>query len=98
MQSIIRFSENIEISTTEASLDLASAVSGNYEQNGRSKVAASLGCFEVCNPNNSSSNPANDYSNSVLKTIQDQANKSQEKSGHIRVIIENREGDEYPKT
>lgn len=73
-------------------------VAGNYDYKGQNKVAASLGCFGVCNTGNSSSNPANSHSNSVLSTIQDQANKSQTNPGHIRVIIEKREGNEYPTT
>ncbi len=52
-------------------------VAGNYEYKGKSKVAASLDCFGVCNDNNSSSNPSNKASNNILNTIQDQANKSQ---------------------
>lgn len=73
-------------------------VGGNYEKNGKNRVAASEGCFGVCNPGNSSSNQSNNYSNNILNTIQDQANKSQTNPGHIRVIIEKREGNEYPTT
>ena len=73
-------------------------VGGNYEYKGNNKVAASEGCFGICNPGNSSSKPSNSYSNNVLNTIQNQANKSQTNPGHIRVIIEKRTGNEYPTT
>lgn len=73
-------------------------VGGNYEKDGKNKVAASEGCFGIVNPNNSSSNQSNDYSNNILKAIINQANNSQVKPGHIRVIIEKREGNDYPKT
>lgn len=53
--------------------------------------------FGICNPGNSSSNPSNSYSNEMLNTIQKQADKSKTNPGHIRVIIDKREGDEFPK-
>gem|GEM_PF-2020843 len=73
-------------------------VGGNYEKNGKNRVAASEGCFGICNPGNSSSNQSNTYSNNILNTIQQQADKSQTNPGHIRVILEKREGNEYPTT
>ncbi len=73
-------------------------VGGNYDKNGKNRVAASEGCFGVCNPGNSSSNQSNTYSNNILNTIQGQANKSQTNPGHIRVVIEKREGNEFPTT
>ena len=73
-------------------------VGSNYDRNGKSKVAASEGCFGVCNPGNSSSNPSNSFTNSVLGTIEKQANKSKTNPGHIRVILEKRNGNEFPKT
>tara|TARA_R110002049_G_scaffold286226_1_gene467888 strand:+ start:2895 stop:3947 length:1053 start_codon:yes stop_codon:yes gene_type:complete len=73
-------------------------VGGNYDKNGSNRVAASEGCFGVCNDNNSSTNQSNSYSNNILKTIQNQADKSVTNPGHIRVVIEKREGNEYPKT
>jgi hypothetical protein len=71
-------------------------VGGNYEKGGQNRVAASEGCFGVCNPNNSSFNQSNTYSNNVLNKIQQQADKSQTNPGHIRVVIQKREGNEYP--
>jgi RHS repeat-associated protein len=73
-------------------------VGGNYQKGGNNRVAASEGCFGICNPGNSSSKPSNNYSNNILTKIKAQANKSQTNPGHIRVIIEKREGNEYPTT
>ncbi|MEM9884715.1 MAG: RHS repeat-associated core domain-containing protein [Bacteroidota bacterium] len=73
-------------------------VGGNYQKGGNNRVAASEGCFGICNPGNSSSKPSNNYSNNILTKIEAQANKSQTNPGHIRVIIEKREGNEYPTT
>ncbi len=82
--------------------DIASGVmihvGGNYDKNGNIRIAASEGCFGILNLGNSGSNPSNNYSNNILNTIQNQANKNQTNPGHIRVIIEKREGNEYPKT
>jgi RHS repeat-associated protein len=73
-------------------------VGGNYDKNGSNTVAASEGCFGIVNPNNSSSNQSNQQSNNVLNTVVNQANKSKENPGHIRIIIEKRNENEYPKT
>ncbi|MBW2963121.1 hypothetical protein KW502_15200, partial [Mesonia sp. JHPTF-M18] len=73
-------------------------VGGNYNKYGENGVAASEGCFGICNPGNSSSNQSNTYSNNILNAIQNQADKSETNPGHIRVIIEKREGNEYPTT
>lgn len=73
-------------------------VGGNYQKKGKNRVAASEGCFGVCNPGNSSSNPSNSYSNNVLNKIQNQADKSKTNPGHIRIILEKKEGNEYPTT
>jgi hypothetical protein len=73
-------------------------VAGNYVRNGKPTVAASLGCFGIVNPNNSSSNTSNTYTNYVIGKIIHQANKSETNNGHIRIIIEKREGHEYPNT
>ena len=71
-------------------------VGGNYDKGGNNRIAASEGCFGICNAGNSSSNQSNTYSNTILNTIQEQANRSQTNPGHIRVIIEKREGNEFP--
>ena len=71
-------------------------VGGNYENNGKNKVAASEGCFGVCNPGNSSSNQSNTYSNRVMDAIQSQAAKSKTNPGKIEVIIQKRTGNEFP--
>jgi hypothetical protein len=71
-------------------------VGGNYEKNGKNSVAASLGCFGVCNKNNSSSNQSNNYTNNIMDKIKEQAAKSRTNPGRIEVIIEKRTGNEYP--
>lgn len=63
---------------------------------GTNRASASEGGFGVCN-NYSNTNQSNSESNRVLKTIQKQANKSKRNLGYIRVIIEKRIGNEYPK-
>ena len=72
-------------------------VGGNYKHaDGSTSVAASEGCFGVSNKNNSSSNPSNSVSNSVLGRIITQANKSQTNPGKIEVVIEKRNQNEIP--
>jgi RHS repeat-associated protein len=73
-------------------------VGGNYDKNGSNTIAASEGCFGIVNSNNSSSNQSNQQSNNVLNTIINQADKSRENQGHIRIIIEKRNENEYPNT
>ncbi len=50
---------------------------GNYEKNGKNRIAASEGCFGICTPGHSSFNQSKNYSNNILNTNQDRANKSQ---------------------
>ena len=73
-------------------------VGGNYERGGQNAVAASLGCFGIVNPNNSDTNQANSYSNNIINTAKNQAEKSQTNPGHIRIIIQKRDANEYPQT
>jgi len=71
-------------------------VGGNYEKGGKNSTAASLGCFGVCNPNNSATNQSNNYTNTVMNKIQNQAAKSTKNPGKIEVGIQKRTGNEYP--
>jgi RHS repeat-associated protein len=73
-------------------------VGGNYQKDGKNKVAASEGCFGACNPGNSSTNQSNSYSNTVMNAIQNQANKSKTNPGKIEIIIQKRSGNEFPTT
>ena len=73
-------------------------VGGNYTKGGKPRLAASEGCFGICNPGNSPSNPSNQHSNTVMNAIQAQANKSQTDPGKILIILEKRTGNEYPTT
>ena len=72
-------------------------VGGYYNKSGNTQLAASEGCFGIVNPNNSPTNPSNEYSNNILNTIINQANSSQTDKGKI-LIIQKREGNDYPKT
>jgi hypothetical protein len=73
-------------------------VGGYYEKSGNTKLAASEGCFGIVNPNNSPTNPSNEYSNNILNSIINQANSSQTDNGKILIIIQKRDGNDYPKT
>ena len=73
-------------------------VGGNHEKAGKTKVAASEGCFGIVNSGNSKSKTSNTHSNDILTKIKNQADKSKTAPGHIRVIIQKREDNEYPKT
>jgi hypothetical protein len=73
-------------------------VGGYYEKSGNTRLAASEGCFGIVNPNNSPTNTSNEYSNNILNTIINQANSSQTDKGKILIIIQKREGNDYPKT
>ena len=66
--------------------------------NGSTSCAASEGCFGITDGNSSSSNPSNDYSNKVLGSIIDQANKSKTNKGKIEIIIEKRNSTERTNT
>ena len=70
-------------------------VGGNYEKGGKNSIAASLGCFGVCNTKNSSTNQSNSYTNKVMNAIQSQAAKSTTNPGKIEVIIQKRTTNEY---
>ena len=72
-------------------------VGGNYDKGGKNRIAASEGCFGICNPGNSSTKQSNSYSNNVLNLIQNQADMSKTRPGHIEVIIQKRTGNEYPQ-
>jgi hypothetical protein len=71
-------------------------VGGNYDKGGKNRVAASEGCYGVCNPDNTSSKQSNNYSNNVMNKIQNQAAKSKTNPGKIEVIIQKRTGNEFP--
>lgn len=71
-------------------------VGGNYNKKRYQQGICVRRGFGVCN-NYSNTNQSNSESNRVLKTIQKQANKSKRNLGYIRVIIEKRIGNEYPK-
>ncbi|MBK8701524.1 MAG: hypothetical protein IPN29_19040 [Saprospiraceae bacterium] len=71
-------------------------VGGNYEKGGKNRVAASKGCFVVCNPGNSSANQSNNHSKNVMGVIQGQAAKSKTNPGKIEGIIQKRTGNEFP--
>ena len=73
-------------------------VGGNYSLGGKNRVAASEGCFGIVNINNSSINRSNSISNGFLTRIINQAARSKMKPGHIEIIIEKREGNEYPQS
>lgn len=65
--------------------DVASGImlhaGGYYEQAGKTKLAASEGCFGSVNPNKSPINPSNEHSNNILNSIINQANNSQSDKG-----------------
>lgn len=65
---------------------------------GKTKCAASEGCFGVTNGQSSTQNPSNDYVNQVLGTIINQADKSKTNKGKIEVVIEKRNSSERPDT
>jgi hypothetical protein len=74
-------------------------VGGDYQHaDGSTSCAASEGCFGITDGNSSSSNPSNDYSNKVLGSIIDQANKSKTNKGKIEIIIEKRNSTERTNT
>jgi RHS repeat-associated protein len=73
-------------------------VGGVYEHaDGSFTTAASEGCFGICKPGSSEDNPSNEYSNKVLGTLLEQADKSETNKGKIEVIIEKREESEIIK-
>lgn len=59
-------------------------------------IAASEGCFGIVNNNNSSKNPSDELTIKIMGKIRELSNNSVEQKGHIRVIIEKREGNEIP--
>jgi RHS repeat-associated protein len=70
-------------------------VGGIYEHaDGSTSCAASEGCFGVTDGKSSDTNPANDYSNTVLGKIIDQADKSKTNKGKIEIVIEKRSASE----
>lgn len=74
-------------------------VGGIYNHaDGSSSYAAFEGCFGVTNETNSAKNPSNNYSNRVLRSIIEQANKSKSNKGKIEVIIEKRSSNERIST
>lgn len=86
-----------------AKSDVASGVmlhvGGTYEHSdGSTSCAASEGCFGVTDGNSSETNPSNNYSNRVLGSIIDQANRSKTNKGKIEVIIEKRNSKERTNT
>jgi len=73
-------------------------IGGHYERGEEGMVvAASRGCFGIVNLDNSQTNPSNEYSNDMLDKIFKQADNSKTNNGRIEVIIQKREGDNYPK-
>lgn len=74
-------------------------VGGIYNHaDGSSSYAASEGCFGITDETNSNKNPSNNYSNRVLGSIIEQANKSKTNKGKIEVIIEKRSSSERINT
>jgi RHS repeat-associated protein len=74
-------------------------VGGVYQHtDGSTSMAASEGCFGVTEPGSSASSPSNDYSNRVIGSIIDQANKSKTNKGKIEVIIQKRNSNEKELT
>ena len=65
-------------------------VGGYYKTNSGTKLAASEGCFGICNTNNSRSNTSNKYAANVMNTLKTQANKSKTNPGKIEVVIQKR--------
>jgi len=74
-------------------------VGGTYEHaDGNTSLAASEGCFGITDGTSSETNPSNNYSNRVLGSIIDQANRSKTNKGKIEVIIEKRNSNERTNT
>ncbi|MFC4476477.1 RHS repeat-associated core domain-containing protein [Flavobacterium chungangensis] len=74
-------------------------VGGVYKHaDGSLSYAASEGCFGITDENNSEKNPSNNYSNRVLESIIEQANKSKTNKGKIEVVVEKRNSKERTNT
>ena len=83
--------------------DVASGVmihiGGTYEHaDGTTSCAASEGCFGITDGRSSETNPSNDYSNTILNKVINQANKSKTSKGKIEVVIEKRTPSERTNT
>ncbi|WP_254086603.1 hypothetical protein [Dawidia cretensis] len=71
-------------------------VGGNFTKKGNPALAASEGCFGVCNTGNSKTDPSNATTNNVMRSVINQAAKSKTNPGRIGVKIEKRDKTKIP--
>jgi hypothetical protein len=71
-------------------------VGGDYTKKGKQALAASEGCFGICNTGNSKTNPSNATTNNVMGSVINQDAKSKTNPGRIDVKIEKRDKIKIP--